>query len=230
MFVAPAYPGCALRVWARMTSRIPLLGDTRVGADDGTLGMTTFEGVVNTATGWTTRETHLAREWGNRAAAAQHAHYYLATNLRRRNLALGIPVVILSAIVGTSLFASLAASTESFPLGMRLAVGTVSLIAAVLAAIQTFLRFAERSERHAQAADWYSAIRREIDELLALPTDKRGESKRTLDGLRKEFNKAGQTYPAIGETTWARFAPTFGVEEPVVVLEEATRERQESNY
>jgi hypothetical protein len=185
--------------------------------------------MVTTATVWTTRETHLAREWGKRAAAAQHAHYYLATNLRRRNLALGIPVVILSAIVGTSLFASLAASTESFPLGLRLAVGTVSLIAAVLAAIQTFLRFAERSERHAQAADWCSAIRREIDELLALQADKRGESKRTLDGLRKEFNKAGQTYPEIGETTWARFAPTFGVDEPVVVLEDAAQDHQESS-
>jgi hypothetical protein len=189
-----------------------------------------LEGMVTMTTGWATSETDLAREWGKRAAAAQHAHYFLATELRRRNLALGIPVVILSAIVGTALFASLAASTDSFPLGMRLAVGSVSLLAAVLAAIQTFLRFAERSERHAQAADWYSAIRREIDELLALPADKRGESKKTLDGLRKEFNKAGQTYPAIGETTWARFAPTFGVEEPVIVIDDAVQERQESSH
>lgn len=181
-------------------------------------------------TGWTVAETDLAREWGKRAAAAQHAHYYLATNLRRRNLALGIPVVILSAIVGTALFASLAASSDSFPLGLRLAVGSVSLLAAVLAAIQTFLRFAERSERHAQAADWYSAIRREIDELLALPVDKRGESKRTLDSLRKEFNKAGQTYPEIGESTWGRIASTFGVEDPMIVLEEAERDRQESSH
>lgn len=185
--------------------------------------------MVTTTTGWTTKETDLAREWGKRASAAQHAHYYLATTLRRRNLALGVPVVILSAIVGTALFASLSASTDTFPLGLRLVVGSVSLLAAVLAAIQTFLRFAERSERHAQAADWYSAIRREVDELLALPAEKRGESKRTLDALRKEFNKAGQTYPEIGETTWARFAPTFGVEEPLVVLEEAQQDRQTSS-
>jgi hypothetical protein len=186
--------------------------------------------VLTVPTGWAVAETDLAREWGKRAAAAQHAHYYLATNLRRRNLALGIPVVILSAIVGTALFASLAASSDSFPLGLRLAVGSVSLLAAVLAAIQTFLRFAERSERHAQAADWYSAIRREIDELLALPVDKRGESKRTLDSLRKEFNKAGQTYPEIGESTWARVASTFGVEDPMIVLEEAERDRQETSH
>jgi hypothetical protein len=184
--------------------------------------------MITTTTGWAQTETDLVREWGKRAAAAQHAHYFLATNLRRRNLALGIPVVILSAIVGTSLFASLAASTETFPLRMRLAVGCVSLLAAVMAAIQTFLRFAERSERHAQAADWYSAIRREVDELLALPPEKRGESRRTLDGLRKEFNKAGQTYPEIGETTWHRFAPTYGVEEPVV-LGEAPEVRQDAS-
>jgi hypothetical protein len=181
-------------------------------------------------TGWTEQETDLAREWGKRAAAAQHAHYYLATNLRRRNLALGIPVVILTAIVGTALFGSLAASTETFPVWVRFAVGTISIVAAVLAATQTFLRFAERSERHAQAGDWYSAIRREIDELLALPIEKRGESKRTLDGLRKEFNKAGQTYPEIGEETWGKVAREFGVEEPLVVLEEAEREHQASTH
>jgi hypothetical protein len=38
---------------------------------------------------------------------------------------------------------------------------------AVLAATQTFLGFAKRSEQHVQAADWYAAIRRKIDELLA---------------------------------------------------------------
>ena len=81
----------------------------------------------------------------------------------------------------------------SFPGWARLLIGTISILAAVLAAIQTFLRFAERSERHAQAADWYASIRREIEEVLALPADKRGDPKKVLDALRKEFNKAGRS-------------------------------------
>lgn len=168
---------------------------------------------MTAGTWWTTEESDLARDWGRRAVAAQHAHYFLATRLRRRNLALGLPVVIFTAVVGTSVFATLAAPENRFPLGFRVLLGTVSLLAAVLAAIQTFLRFAERSERHTQAGDWDAAIRCEIEELLALPPEKRGDPKKALDLLRKELNKAGQIYPEIGEKTWHRVAQQYGVEQ-----------------
>ena len=69
---------------------------------------------MSSASLWTAEETQLALDWGKRAVAAQHAHYYLAAGLKRRNLALGIPVVIFTTVVGTSLFASMA-STSSDP-------------------------------------------------------------------------------------------------------------------
>ena len=65
---------------------------------------------MSSATLWTPEETQLAQDWGKRAVAAQHAHYYLAAGLKKRNLALGIPVVIFTTVVGTSLFASMATS------------------------------------------------------------------------------------------------------------------------
>ena len=165
-------------------------------------------------TGWTTEESELIAEWGRRATAAQHAHYLLATRLRRRTLVLGLPVTIFSAVVGTSLFATLADQKATVPTPLRVIIGSISLLAAVLSAIQTFLRFAERSAQHAQAADWYSAIRREAEELLALPPDKRGDPRKALDALRKELNKAGQTYPEIGDKLWHRVSATYGVKEP----------------
>jgi hypothetical protein len=168
---------------------------------------------------WTDDETALMRDWGKRCSAAQHAHYFLAMRLRRRNLWLGIPVVTFSAIVGTSLFATLSEPNAKIHIGLRVTIATISLTAAVLSAVQTFLRFAERSERHAQAADWYSAIHRHIEELLALPDAQRGEPRKVLDGLRSELNKAGQTYPEIGEKTWHRVAPLYGVKEPSFVKE-----------
>jgi hypothetical protein len=182
---------------------------------------------MSSATLWTPEETQLAQDWGKRAVAAQHAHYYLAAGLKKRNLALGIPVVIFTTVVGTSLFASMATSSDpstgssGLPGWARFAIGSISIMAAVLAAIQTFLRFAERAERHAQAADWYSSIRREIEELLALPEHKRGDPKKVLDGLRKELNKAGQIYPEIGEKTWHRVAHLYGVEQPTFAKEAA---------
>ena len=181
---------------------------------------------MSSATLWTDEETQLAQDWGRRAVAAQHAHYYLAAGLKKRNLALGIPVVIFTTVVGTSLFASMASTasesaSKSFPGWARALIGSISILAAVLAAIQTFLRFAERAERHAQAADWYASIRREIEELLALPPNRRGDPRKVLDGLRKELNKAGQIYPEIGEKTWHRVADQYGVKQATFAKEKA---------
>jgi hypothetical protein len=168
---------------------------------------------------WTREQSALLAAWRQRVAAAQHCHYYLGTRLRRRNLWLGIPVVILSTLVGTSLFATLADPKSIIAPPLRIAVGLVSVLAAVLAATQTFLRFAERSERHAQAGDWFAAIRREIEELEAMPPERRGNPRKVLDGLRRDMNKAGQTYPDIGERVWHRIAPGYGVKEPVDIRE-----------
>lgn len=163
---------------------------------------------------WTPKESALLASWGRRAEAAKHAHYLLATRLRRRNLWLGIPAVVVSAVVGTSLFASLANDTNSLPPELRLSIGGLSVAAAVLAAMQTFLRFAERSERHVQAGDWYASINRKIDQAEALPPADRGDPKQVLNDLRKEMSEAGQAYPQIGEAVWHEVAAMYEVDDP----------------
>src|SRR4051794_12412579 len=84
---------------------------------------------------WNDRTDALLQNWHNRAAAAQHAHYLLAHRLRRRNLGLGVPAVVFSSIVGTSLFASL--TQENVHIDLRIAIGCISVLAAVAAALQT---------------------------------------------------------------------------------------------
>src|SRR3954453_23840604 len=86
---------------------------------------------------WNDRTDALIEDWHNRAAAAQHAHYLLAHRLRRRNLGLGVPAVIFSSIVGTSLFASL--TRDDINTSIRVVIGCISVLAAVAAALQTFL-------------------------------------------------------------------------------------------
>jgi hypothetical protein len=163
---------------------------------------------------WTPKETELLSSWGRRVEAAKHAHYLLATRLRRRNLWLGIPAVVVSAVVGTSLFASLASETNDLPPELRLSIGGLSVAAAALSAMQTFLRFAERSERHVQAGDWYASIKRKIDQTGVLPPSERGDPKQVLSDLRKEMSQAGQTYPQVGEAIWHDVALLYGVDDP----------------
>jgi hypothetical protein len=172
---------------------------------------------------WNDATDALVRDWHNRAAAAQHAHYLLAHRLRRRNLGLGIPAVVFSSIVGTSLFASL--TRDSVNISLRVLIGCISVLAAVAAALQTFLRFAERAAQHVTAADWYAAIRRDTAELLALPRNVRGPVKPALDTIRMQLNRAGQNAPEIGDPLWVKIAPQFQIPEYETAAIPAPRSR-----
>lgn len=160
---------------------------------------------------WDRHTEALLYDWHNRAASAQEAHYRLASQCRRRNVQLGIPAVVLSSMVGTSLFATL--SKDSVSSGLRVAVGVVSVLAAVLVGLQTFLRFGERAEKHVVAADWYSAVRREAATLLALPPEAREPPRETLDRVRKEMSRVGQQSPEIPARLWSQLAQAHGVQD-----------------
>jgi len=80
---------------------------------------------------WDDSAEALLKDWRQRTAAASEAHYKLASGLRRKNLWLGIPVVIFSSIVGTSLFATLAHPEAGIPPAFKVAIGLISLLAAI---------------------------------------------------------------------------------------------------
>lgn len=171
----------------------------------------------SSSAGWEPSVEALLKDWRSRASAASAAHYVLATRLRRRNLALGIPVVVFSTVVGTSVFATLA--KDRIDIRLSVAVGLTSVAAAVLAALQTFLRFPERAEKHVTAADWYAALRRDLDQTLALPPAARGAPKECLDRIRKEMSKVGQSSPEIPAELWAQLSKEHCVAEETTTIE-----------
>ena len=161
---------------------------------------------------WNVHVKLLLENWHKRVYAAQAAHYAAADRFRLLNYIVGIPAIVFSSIVGTVIFAGLARETPS-----KLIVAFTSILAAVLAGLQTFLRFPERASNHATAADWYSAIRRDIEETLHLPVESRGRAKDCLDRIRKEMNRAAQDAPELNVRLWQKEAKRFGVTEPVEI-------------
>ena len=81
-------------------------------------------------------------KWKERCNELQYAHYTAERVYANLNYALGIPVVALSAVAGTSAFASL--QTDVSNQIALIVTGLVSMTAAILAWLQTFLRFSER--------------------------------------------------------------------------------------
>ena len=55
-------------------------------------------------TAWTPAIEELLKQWHARVYAAQTAYYEVAERFRRRNYQMGIPVVIVSSLVGTAVF------------------------------------------------------------------------------------------------------------------------------
>jgi hypothetical protein len=171
--------------------------------------------------GWRSETEMLLQNWHRRVYAAQSAYYMEAERLRRWHFLLGIAVVILSTIVGSSAFTE-RGTGYGLP---SLLIGGLGSLAAILAGLQTFLKLSESAAHHGIAADWYATIRREIEELQALPRHLRGPVRSTLDTIRQDMNKAGQTAPELGERRWAAVARRFGVDEPPLhVVKKAPRQ------
>ena len=91
---------------------------------------------------WDDSVEELYASWHRRVAAAEHGHRLMADRLRRRYLLLGISVVVLTTLVGTSAFASISKaqgnSIQGFEIDpdiVLLAVGTISVLAAVLSSL-----------------------------------------------------------------------------------------------
>ena len=169
---------------------------------------------VSDPAAWTPAVEELLKNWHARVYAAQTAYYEVAERFRRRNYQMGIPVVIVSSLGGTAVFSDFG---NKWSIGKWL-VGSVSILAAVLASLQTFLKFGENATLHGAAADWFAAIRRDIEEILALPPEARGKPKACLDSIRAEMNKAGQKSPELSEHLWRRISRRYGVEESSMFL------------
>lgn len=111
---------------------------------------------------------------------------------------------------GTAVFATL--ENQSVNISARVIIALVSIAAAVLAGLQTFLRLSETAAAHAQAGDWYAAIKRDIEQLRALRRDERGHAKTCTDTLRKEMNKVSQKSPELRESLWTNIAKGYGLD------------------
>jgi multisubunit Na+/H+ antiporter MnhF subunit len=140
------------------------------------------------------------RDWYRRARESQFAHYAAASRYAMLARLLGIPSVVLSAAAGTALFASLQKETASFDL--RLVLGLVSVLAGVLAALQTFLGFGERADRHRTAASAYGAVRRDIEQHRALPPQTAESVEALLSRLRGRLDAIAEKAPDVPERTW----------------------------
>jgi hypothetical protein len=158
---------------------------------------------------WTDETEAVLKDWIVRLGIRATAHRNVSERLSRRSLSLGLPLVILSSVVSTSVFTTLS-SSKIASVGVRAAVGAVTALVTVLGALQTFLRLGERSEAHRITANRMEGLLQEVDDTLALPRDWRAEPRRYLDGIRKRMEKITDESPPLPEILVGRIERVAG--------------------
>lgn len=147
-------------------------------------------------------QKELLQEWYRRVSVTQAAHYYSAGDFGSRKYFLGVPTVILTTLVGTSVFAAL---QEQLAYWVQISVGLASVAAALLSGLQTFLGDAERSEKHRTAAAQYGALGRELECCLSKGSE---ISEEQLSNLRHSLNKLAIESPNIPLKTYRKAGAT----------------------
>jgi hypothetical protein len=144
---------------------------------------------------------HLLASWLKRAREQIFSHYASEERYAKLHLYLGVPSAFFSAVVGTVVFASLQKDVSGW---VKIALGLISIVAAVMIALQTFLKYSQLSDRHRVTASKYSAIRREIELLLEFQESGKAQDFSTLDAIRAKLDKAAEEAPNVPSHVWAR--------------------------
>jgi hypothetical protein len=142
-------------------------------------------------------------DYRNRASVTRRSHYLASSIADRKNFWLGIPVVVITAVVGTSIFGTL---QDNPSVHIKIAAGVLSISATILAALQTYLGFSEKSAKHKEAGARYAAIWRCLD-LLDLELRSLGDefAPKAIEELRKivsMLDEAGKESPSVPDRAY----------------------------
>lgn len=144
----------------------------------------------------------LLNKWCLRVKRSQLAHRFAAKQLSKFHVLLGGSAAVLSTITGTSIFASLEKGLSGYG---RIVVGVTSLLAALLSALQTFLRLDENSNKHQKADAGYSAIRQQIEQYRVTQYQTSNQTTNAdefLNSIRQQMEELAEDSPIVPERHW----------------------------
>ncbi|MFG1930875.1 SLATT domain-containing protein [Mycobacterium sp. NPDC048908] len=150
---------------------------------------------------WTDDSDRLLRDWFQRARHSQHSHHEQGKIFKRRNYLLAVPVVVINTVLGTTAFASINSQAGTT---QKIWFGVLSMVAAVLAALQVYFKYAEKAEQHKHLGAQYGNVRRGIEQSIALVPSDRGDVKVVLDEFRQQFDALGTEGDVVSRRIFER--------------------------
>ncbi len=143
----------------------------------------------------------LIKEWHAGIRINVLAHYECSKLFERCHRLLGYPTVILSALAGTAFVSTLNDSSLKWA---RAGAVLLSLAVTVFASLQTFLRYAERAEKHKRAATEFGKLRRELEQIIALIPAEGAVSAGDMQSIRTQWGELSTHAPSIPNQVYTR--------------------------
>ena len=141
----------------------------------------------------------LLQGWDRRALKAVDAHYESGRRFAHRNAQLGIPSIVLAAVIATLAFATVG---RSVPIWIQITIGLLASIQFVVSSLHTWLRHSELAEKHRQAGARYAAIRRHIEEVRILGAADSATQAAAIAEIRAGLDALGREAPRIPADIW----------------------------
>ncbi|WP_213939595.1 SLATT domain-containing protein [Pseudomonas sp. dw_612] len=133
----------------------------------------------------------LAYKWYTRLASIGMGHYRAAMRYSFIHKMISIPAIVFSAAVGTTVFASMQQQIDIF---WQVMVGAMSVLAAVMTALQSTLGYQELAEKHRAAGANYNALGREMEFMFESGGANNFEC---LDNIRQRIDSLAKESPHI---------------------------------
>ena len=161
--------------------------------------------------GWTPEQEELMANWSDIASCYRLLHDKSEKRFSRYNMAITVPVIMLSTMTGTANFGMgpLFGDDQKSQRFANLAIGGVSLIAGLMTTLGNFLRFAQNMEGHRVASVSWGKFQRQIAVELALHPNERHDSMDFIKICRNELDRLIEQSPPIPEKIIATFEKEF---------------------
>jgi hypothetical protein len=146
-------------------------------------------------------------DWHRRARESQLTNYAAADRCDTLHLWLGIPAIIFSGLAAAGAFKHI---TKEWGDTGTTVMAFLTVGSALLASLQTFLKFSERAEKHRAAGARYGAVRRTLEKIEALLPVDRGEPKTFLDAIEKRLDDLASQSPLVSKHLYDRTMANAG--------------------
>lgn len=149
---------------------------------------------------------NLLSDWHKQISEFGKGHYKSATSCRVFNYAIGIPLVLITTFIATQFFVKLETfantpeprTIQDMWSTLYIIVAFFTIVAPILAALQSFLRFPERASQHRQAAIEFGKLQKEIEKNITFPlADDQMEER--IDKIRLKEASISSAAPSIGK-------------------------------